>query len=446
MRLLLWVLLLASCSDHGASSVQDPAETIAVSTTTSTTSAETESIIVETATPVPLAPTPVATAASEETAASQETPVPFQPPDLGYLKAALDARLDSFDGLATYYVRDLKGGQVAVHNGDVAISGTSIVKIPILLETYGTLDEPPSVAETRLISETATLSGNYTANLLLELIAGQPDPFAGAQQVTASMRRLGFYNTFIAVPYDLTPDPRYFSTYSTPANQSGGPSTNPDSSMQTTVSDMGQLLALIYDCSEGQGPLPDMYSGALTQAECREILDVMRHNDIDAFIEEGVPEGVPVAHKHGWVGETHGDAAVVEHAEHPYVLVISLHRPGWLVWEESTNIIADLSRLAYAHFADPNAYRPQTLSNAPPPLPTLAPTPALPAATIANTGGAGVTLRTTPGGAEVMVLPEGSLVFLLDTAPAATGGRQWRHIRLVDDISGWVVSEFLSLQ
>ena len=223
-------------------------------------------------------------------------------------------------------MHDLASGQVAVHNGDVAISGTSIVKIPILLETFRALDEPPTIAEMRLITETATLSGNYTANLLMELIAGRPDPFAGAQEVTESMRGLGFYNTFIAVPYDLSPDPQYFATYATPANQNSEFSTNPDSSMQTTVADMGQLLALIYECSVGRGALLEVYVGAVTAAECREILDVMRHNDIDAFIEEGVPEGIPVAHKHGWVGDTHGDAALVE--KEPITVIVS--DKGWI--------------------------------------------------------------------------------------------------------------------
>lgn len=434
---LICILLLSACTRTEPETVPEVVVTTASAAATSTRA---PTVAEENSTPPEIELAPTAPPQMEATTA------PFQPPDLGYLKAALDARLDSFDGLASYYVRDLEGGQVAVHNGDVAISGTSIVKIPILLETYRALEESPSIAEMRLITETATLSGNYTANLLMELIAGQPNPFAGAQEVTESMRGLGFYNTFIAVPYDLSPDPQYFATYATPANQNHELSTNPDSSMQTTVADMGQLLALIYECSKERGALLDIYAGSVTAAECREILDVMRHNDIDAFIEEGVPDGIPVAHKHGWVGDTHGDAALVEHPEHPYVLVIALHRPEWLLWEESTVIIADLSRLAYAHFTNPNAYPSQTLANAPPKLPTLAPTPALPMATIDNTGGAGLTLRAAPGGAEMMVLPEGSLVYLLDAAPTSQGGREWRQIRLRDDISGWVVSDFLTLK
>lgn len=410
-----------------------------------------------TATAAPTRPQPTATTLSTSiaqinatahatTIAAEQTSIPFQPPVLGYLAAALDESLQTFDGLASYHVTDLHSGQSIARNADLAISGMSIVKIPILIEAYRALDEPPNAAQTKLITETATLSGNYTANLLLELIAGRPDPFAGAQQVTESVRRLGLYNTFIAVPYDLEPTPRYLATYATPANQQTELSTNPDSSMQTTVSDMGQLLALLFQCATGQGYLLKAYSGALTHAECLAIIDVMAHNDIDAFIEEGVPPGIPVAHKHGWVGETHGDAGIVQLEEHPYVFVVALHRPGWLLWEESTAIIKAMSALVYAHFADPLAYSAETLRRQPPAIPTIAPTPGLPMAVVNNTGGAGLTLRESPGGAEIVILPEGSLVFLSNEPPAQQGGLEWRKVQLLGNLSGWAVADFLQAQ
>lgn len=429
----LIVLTLVSCSRQTQTSqpIAHASETPIVSQVTAT------------ATDVAQPPTPAQTA---RPVTVPDTPVPFQPPDLGYLQVALDDSLESFSGLASYYIADLKSGQIAERNGDIAISGTSIVKIPILVETYRMLNEPPTIAEAKLITETATLSGNYTANLLLEMIARRPDPFAGAQQVTESMRRLGLYNTFIAIPYDLEADPRYFATYSTPANQNQEIGTNPDSSMQTTVTDMGRLLTFLYECSRDDGYLIDAFAGALTPVECGEIIDVMTRNDIDAFIEEGVPAGIPVAHKHGWVGDTHGDAAIVQHEKHPYVLVVSLHRSGWLEWAESTAIIAQLSRLTYAHFADSDAYAVETMRHDPPPLAPVVPTPVLPAAIVEGTDGAGVVLRASPGGQEVMVVPEGSLVFLVEGGPTQSGSRSWQEIRLLGGISGWVVADFLQAQ
>jgi beta-lactamase class A len=369
----------------------------------------------------------------------------FTPPDLRFLAAAFDAYLDAQENiLASYAVIDLESGQAVARNGDLAISGTSMVKIPILVETYRILDQPPTPAEMRVITETATLSGNYTANLLLELIAGQPDSFAGAERVTEAVRRLGLYNTFIAVPYDEEPRSQYMATYVTPANQRPEPTTNPDSSMQTTTADMARLLQMIFDCQRDAGPLRAHYPDTLLPGECAAILEVMTRNRIDAFLEEGVPADVPLAHKHGWVGDTHGDAGLVL-AAHPYALVVALHHPGWLEWADSTVLIAELSRLAYAHFADPAAYPASMLAQPLPPLPSPTPVPDLPQAYVAGTRGAGLTLRDAPGGAELAILPEGIPVYLLPAEPASSGGVAWIQVLTPWGEQGWVGSDFLEL-
>jgi beta-lactamase class A len=394
-----------------------------------------------------LPPASAALVEAEATATPEPEPatVPFAPPDLRYLASRFDAFLDQQENiLASYTVIDLQTGQMIARNGDLAISGTSMVKIPILVETYRALDDAPSPAETRLITETATLSGNYTANLLLELIAGQPDAFAGAQIVTQAMRRLGLYNTFIAVPYDEEPRAQYMATYVTPANQQTEPTTDPDSSMQTTTQDMALLLQMIYECSRDVPALETSNGRSVLAAECAAIIEVMTQNRIEAFIEEGVPAGVPVAHKHGWVGDTHGDAGLVL-AEQPYVLVVALHRPGWLEWADSTVMIAELARLAYAHFNDPAAYAEAELGVPLPPLPTATPVPDLPVAYVAGTRGAGLTLRDGPGGAEVIILPEGIAVYLLPDEPASAGGLSWRHVQTPWGEQGWVTGDFLEM-
>jgi beta-lactamase class A len=399
-----------------------------------------------TATPIaPTATVAVAPVASTPVASPEPAATTFTPPDLRHLAARFDAYLDEQENiLPSYIVIDLESGQVVGRNVDLAVSGTSMVKVPILVETYRRLDGAPTAAQTKLITETVTMSGNYTANLLLELIAGRPDAFAGAQEVTQAMRRLGVYNTFIAVPYDEEPRAQYMSTYVTPANQQEGPSTNPDSSMQTTVADMARLLQMIYDCSEDRGELRAHYAQSLLPEECAAIIEVMTHNRIEAFIEEGVPEGVPVAHKHGWVGDTHGDAGIVL-AEHPFVLVVVLHRPGWLEWADSTMMIAELSRLAYAHFSDPAAYPEAQLAAALPPLPAATALPDYPVAYVAGTGGAGLTLRDGPGGAQLAILPEGMPVYLLPDTPAQSGGVSWRRVQTPWGEQGWAGSDFLEL-
>ena len=402
--------------------------------------------------PLPAAATPIVVPATPDSAPLLSTPssspepveaAAFSPPDLRHLANRFDAYLDEQENiLPSYVVINLESGQTAARNGDLAVSGTSMVKVPMLVETYRLLDGAPSAAQTRLITETITLSGNYTANLLLELIAGRPDPFAGALEVTHAMRRLGLYNTFIAVPYDEEPRAQYMPTYVTPANQQPGPTTNPDSSMQTTAADMARLLQMIYDCSQDRGQLRAHYAQSLLPHECAAIIEGMTQNRIEALIEDGVPDGVPLAHKHGWVGDTHGDAGLIL-GDHPYVLVAILHRPGWLEWADSTVIIAELSRLAYAHFADPEAYPAELLASTLPPPPTATATPDLPVAYVSGTGGAGLTLRAAPGGAPLGILPEGIPVYLLDEAPTTSGGVSWHQIQAPWGDQGWVGSDFL---
>jgi beta-lactamase class A len=430
MLLIAALLLVAGCQPDEAPVAREATATApAPPAATATPGAPTPD-----AAPPVLTPTP--SPQPEEVAA-------FSPPDLRHLAARFDAYLDEQENiLPSYVVIDLETGQTVSRNGDLAVSGTSMVKVPMLVETYRLLDEAPSAAQTRLISETITLSGNYTANLLLELIAGRPDPFAGALEVTQAMRRLGLYNTFIAVPYDEEPRTQYMPTYVTPANQQPGPSTNPDSSMQTTAADMAQLLQLIYECSQDRGQLRTHYAQSLLPQECAAIIEVMTQNRIDALIEDGVPDGVPLAHKHGWVGDTHGDAGLIL-GEHPYVLVVILHRPGWLEWADSTVMVAELSRLAYAHFADPDAYPPELLAGPLPPLPTATAVPELPVAYVSGTGGAGLTLREAPGGAPIAILPEGIPVYLLDQGLTSSSGVSWRQVQAPWGDQGWVGSDFL---
>lgn len=91
-----------------------------------------------------------------------------------------------------------------------------------------------------------------------------------------------------------------------------------------------------------------------------------------------------------------------------------------------------------------------------PPTPTLTPTPDLtlptPTATpvicrasIENTGGSGLVLRDAPGGGEVRILPEGTIVTLLDDAPQPLNNLTWRRVRVLGGDDGWVAQEFLSI-
>lgn len=267
-------------------------------------------------------------------------------PDLELLGRLIENRLSDFDGIYSVFVIDLESGETLGVNQDVAYSGMSILKIPIMVEAFRNLNRPPDAQETKLLTETMVESGNYTANLVLDLIAGEDNGMLGAEKVTQSMWYLGLANTFIAVPYEELLE----GTYATPANQRTDINTQPDPKIQTTPEDMGLLLEMIYQCAAGGGTLLAAFPGEITQDECQFMLELMNENRIGSLIEGGVPEGTSVAHKHGWAAETHGDAGLVFTSGGDYVLVEYMYYPGWLEWAVSSPLMADISRAAYNFF------------------------------------------------------------------------------------------------
>jgi hypothetical protein len=80
-----------------------------------------------------------------------------------------------------------------------------------------------------------------------------------------------------------------------------------------------------------------------------------------------------------------------------------------------------------------------------PDQPTPTPTPIICRAQVTDTGGNGLKLRTSPNGEEIVVLPEGSLVTLLEDEPVSDGGFTWRLVRVTGGGEGWVAQEFLTI-
>jgi beta-lactamase class A len=271
--------------------------------------------------------------------------------DISFLRDSLQKQLDAFSGVGSLFIMDLETGEEISINGDMAISGLSILKIAIFLETYRKLDGPPDEFIAQLLYETAVQSSNYGANLLLEFIAGERNTYQGAAVFTERMRRLGLVNTFMAIPYDANPVSTRPTTYVTPANSRNDLLFVPDPARQTTAEEMGVLLSMIYYCAKGGGALLAMYPGELTPDECQAIIDLMVLNVEGNLIRFGVPNNVPVSHKHGWDGVTHGDAGIVLSPGRDYVIVEYLHSPNqWLVSDISFPILREISRTVYNFF------------------------------------------------------------------------------------------------
>ncbi len=310
------------------------------------------------------------------------------------------------------------------------------------------MDGEPNDYHTQLITETTALSGNYTANLLLALVSGSDDPYRGSDVVTENLRRLGLYNTFIAAPYDSIPRPGRPTTYVTPANTRLDINTRPDPNMQTTADDLGHLLGWLYTCANGRPTPLDSYAEGVTADDCTAVLQMMTLNVIESLIEEGVPAGVPIAHKHGWIGDTHGDAAVVFAPQRPYVLVVILHRPrmagmGGKLAAHRRNIPPHLRPLHQPSGGVCGRFYPLGRGANRPTPPRLL---ALRAIVTNRSAGIGLRLRQAPNGAEIAILPEGSVVELLDSEPTLTpDGTAWRQVRSVLGEEGCVGEAYLLL-
>lgn len=260
-------------------------------------------------------------------------------------------------GVASVFTMDLASGQVVAINENVAMSGIDLLRVPIVLETYRALDRLPTLTQRELISDTLiSQTENTSVNGLLSIIAGEDDLYRGAEIVTESMQRLGLENTFMAAPYD-EPLRAGKPGLDTPANTVEELRTRIDPEMQTTAEDIGILLSMIYYCAQGSGgALLAVYPDQLTQEECQQTLDYMQQNKIGSLIEAGVPPQTPVAHRHGWISDTHADAAIVSTPGGDYVIVGFLYKPDWLEWELSSPLLADISRATYNYFNFDNPF------------------------------------------------------------------------------------------
>jgi hypothetical protein len=77
-------------------------------------------------------------------------------------------------------------------------------------------------------------------------------------------------------------------------------------------------------------------------------------------------------------------------------------------------------------------------------IPTPTATPIICRAVVENTS-FGLYLRDAPSGEEVDLLPEGSVVTLLEDEAVEANGFTWRKVRAVGGDEGWVAQDFLTI-
>lgn len=80
------------------------------------------------------------------------------------------------------------------------------------------------------------------------------------------------------------------------------------------------------------------------------------------------------------------------------------------------------------------------------PQPTATVTPTVCRAVVEGSGGNGIYLRDAPQGAELVILPEGTLLTVLEDAPVEAGDFVWRKVRAVGGEEGWAADDFLTIR
>jgi beta-lactamase class A len=286
------------------------------------------------------------------------------PPSFENLEILLKQTIDlaEFDGVAGVYVMDLLTGS-EIHfildngievstNPDLAFTASSTIKIPIMISAFRHLGDSPDSEALNLLNKMITESGNDPADWLMQQFI---DDNYGPLEVTADMQSLGLENTFLAGYFYDGAVLLYL--YETPANSRTDVSISRDIYNQSTLSDMGQLLADLYMCEQNRGGgLVAVFPDEITQNECRLMIDLLTRNNTPYLIESGSPEGTRIAHKHGWSSDfttairTISDAGIVYTPNRDYVVVFNFYHPVQLVWGPSSELIGNLAKVIYNYF------------------------------------------------------------------------------------------------
>ncbi|MGD8495760.1 MAG: serine hydrolase [Gemmatimonadales bacterium] len=255
-------------------------------------------------------------------------------------------------------VIDLESGRAAYYDGDVVMHAASTMKVPVMLELYRqaaagerSLDEevtirnsftsiadgstyslsPDDDSELDLyerVGEPMTLeelnrrmivsSSNLATNLLIEEV--------GAGHVRQTMAAIGAEDMDVLRGVE-----------DIPAYEAG-------MSNRTTARALARVMEVIARCERG-----DVVEGLapLTPDDCRMMTAVLADQEFTEKIPAGLPDGVRVANKTGWITRIDHDAAIVyPEGRAPYVIVVLTR--GLDDHDVASAAIADVSAAVWA--------------------------------------------------------------------------------------------------
>jgi beta-lactamase class A len=270
--------------------------------------------------------------------------------------------VSDFDGLIGFYMVDLQTGQeihFAINNKqeisvdpDIAFTASSTIKVPIVTSYLINRGSNLDATTTEIISRVLGKSDNSATDLVLERI----DPNIGPLIVTKDMKAIGLNSTFLNGFFYLGAPPLSPRPI-TPGNSRTDVFADPDPYSQTTPSEMGTLLADLYQCAQNSGgALIAAFPDKISPAACQLLINFMAQDKLGSLIQGGVPDGTLVPHKHGYVPASDGivrdtsDAGIVYTPGGNFVLSIYSYHPVTNIWDIINPLIGNLTKAVYNYF------------------------------------------------------------------------------------------------
>ncbi|HET7271307.1 MAG TPA: serine hydrolase [Rubrobacter sp.] len=241
--------------------------------------------------------------------------------------------IEGYNGVAGLYVWDLNKGFGYGIRPDEKFFTASIIKVPIMVAVYRKVDEGDlSFSQEIEIKEEDWAAGagwlqweeagtKQTVGDLLLLMMTQSDNVAanalvrtvgGADYVNEVARSMGAKDTLL---------------YQKVSSERGAV---PALDNRSTPRDMATMLQKI---AEGK---------AASEKSCGYMIDLMHLDELDWWLDAGLPAGVDAANKAGWLYRVYDDVGIVQSGDHRYVVAI-LSKHGTADVYQGEDMIKNLS-------------------------------------------------------------------------------------------------------
>jgi hypothetical protein len=257
------------------------------------------------------------------------------------LQRKVRALVDAFPGTAAVFVQNLRTGRGAAWNARARFMGASTLKLGIAIEVLRVLGgKPPEDSRIGVL-----YSDNGAANDL-EVWLGRGNIYAGSAKVTATLRALGLYDSYISggyiigtadrapIPLNVVEQPAYYST-----------------GKYTSAWDLARIHRFLHRGAGGHGPLLGL-SGRFTASDARFMLWTLAHvrdpGKLDRYI--GGEPGISVLHKAGWISVVRHDSGLVYWKDGGLVAVVMTYNAAG-VGASSDILAGKIAEAALDHFA-----------------------------------------------------------------------------------------------